>query len=228
MLIETFDYAVTNREKILSEIDFEKDAATIHRAKAKWNEYEPVEKDGNLVGIDSSWNFIPYQGFYIYAVDAVSMKGDGTYLVPPDFDVDLSTLTVQLGNEFVSSPSLGLESIGMEYEFNQARACVGKSDLILVDGSILASDYDRKRKKEGPFYEYARELMREKTLLFLSKMSFSNITLDGALGDMFYYNKASSKPGYSEPHINPERSDRQLCEVGRLLAMRQIGDPWGE
>jgi DNA double-strand break repair nuclease NurA len=203
MLIETFDYAVTNRDKILSQIDFEKHEATIRRAKGRWTEFEPVEKEGNLVGIDSSWNFIPYQGFYIYAVDAVSMRGNGSYLVPPDFDVDLSTLTVQLGEEFVSSPALALESVGMEYEFNQARACVGKADLVIVDGSILARYYDRKRKKEGSFYEYAKELMKEKTLLFLSKMSFSNITLDGALGDMFYYNKASSKPGYSEPHVDP-------------------------
>jgi hypothetical protein len=204
MLVETFEYAVNNREQILSKIDFREHESTIRRAAEVWTEFDPVGKGdpAKLVGIDSSWNFVPYQGFYIYAVDAVSTLSDGTYLVPPSLDVSLSTLSVMSGEEYISSPQLALESIGMEYEFAQARSCFGKADKILVDGSVLARYYDRKRRKEGSFYETAKELMKHEGILYISKKSFSNTTLRGGLGDMFYFNRVSSRPGYSSPFLD--------------------------
>jgi hypothetical protein len=200
MLIETLDYAVTNREQILSTIKFEEQESILKRGRDLWIDFDPQPTgDSKLVGIDSSWNFIPYQGFYIYAVDAVSMLGDGTSLVPPLFDVGLSTLTVKTGEEYVSSPELALESIGMDYEFDQVKSCLGKAGYVLVDGSILARYYDRKRQREGAFYETAKELMNQEGVLFVSKKSYSNLTLRGQLGDMFYYNRISSKAGFSQP-----------------------------
>src|SRR5438128_1694671 len=104
MLVETLEYAVNNREEILSTINFEEHRSVLKSAGERWNRYDPSYDDDDqskkVVGIDSSWNFIPYQGFYIYAVDAVSMLGDGMYLAPPLFDVDLSTLTVKSGEEY--------------------------------------------------------------------------------------------------------------------------------
>src|SRR5271155_1095721 len=177
MLVETFEYAVNNREEIISRINFEKHESTLRRAAELWTEYDPPRnsKPTKLVGIDSIWNFVPYQGFYLYAVDAVSVLDDGTCLVPPLLDVDLSTLSVKSGEEYISSPQLALESIGMDYEFGQARSCVGKADHILVDGSLLARYYDRKREKERSFYETAKELMKQEGILYISKKSFSNI-----------------------------------------------------
>ena len=204
MLVETFDYAVSNREQILSAINFGEHELTFKKAKELWNNFES-SYDGeskSLVGIDSSWNFLPYQGFYVYAVDAVSMLGDGMYLVPPLFDVNLSTLTVKSGDEYVSSPELALESIGMDYEFQQAKQCIGKADQVLVDGSILARYYDRKQRKESSFYETAKQLMNQKGLLYVSKKSFSNLTLRGGFGDMFYFNRVSSEAGYSAPFVD--------------------------
>jgi hypothetical protein len=190
MLIETIEFAANNRDQILSAIKFEEHESILKRARELWTDFEPNDAlDSRLVGIDSSWNFIPYQGFYIYAVDAASMLGGGLYLIPPLFDVGLSTLAVKSGEEYVSSPELALESVGMEYEFEQARDCVGKAEYVLVDGSILARYYDRKRKKESSFYETAKELMNKEGLLYVSKKSYSNLTLGGALGDMFYYNR---------------------------------------
>ncbi len=108
MLIETFDYAVSNREQILGSIDFGQHQEIVRKALGKWNKFEPDERSANLVGIDSSWNFIEYQGFYVFAVDAVSMQGDGRYLVPPLFIVDLGTRSVRSGDEYVSSGHGGL------------------------------------------------------------------------------------------------------------------------
>ena len=203
MLIETLEYAVDNREQILSTIKFEEQESVLKRGKESWTEFDPeATEDHKLVGIDSSWNYIPYQGFYIYAVDAVSMVGDGASLVPPVFDVGLSTLTVKSGEEYVSSPELALESVGMEYEFDQVKKCLGKADWVLVDGSILARYYDRKRQKEGAFYETAKELMNQAGLLFVSMKSYSNLALRGSLGDMFYFNRISAKAGFSRPVVD--------------------------
>jgi len=214
MLVETFEYAVNNREEILSRIEFEEHESILRKARELWTDYDPSSegRPAKLVGIDSSWNFVPYQGFYIYAVDAVSILGDGTYLVPPLIDVNLSTLSVKSGEDYVSSPQLALESIGMDYEFEQARSCVGKADYILVDGSVLARYYDRKRKEdESSFHETARELMQQEGMLYISKKSFSNTALRGGLGDMFYFNRVSSRPGYSSPF-----SDRSGVVVSYL------------
>ncbi len=203
MLIETYEYAAANREKILAGIDIEKHGSLMKLAKETWHEHEIEETESDLTGIDSSWNFIPYQGFYLYAVDAVSTKGDGSYAVPPAFVVGLDTLTIKLGDKMVTSPTLALESIGMEYESELTKASLTKADLVLVDGSILARYYDRKQKKEGAYYEFIKELLKEKNLVFISKTSYSNVVLDGALGDIFYYNKATTGTGYSEPRLDP-------------------------
>ena len=203
MLIETLEYAVDNRERILSSIKFEEQESVLKRGKELWAEFSPGgREDHKLVGIDSSWNYIPYQGFYIYAIDAVSMVGEGTPLVAPVFDVGLSTLAIKSGDEYVSSPELALESVGMEYEFDQVKKCLGKVEYVLVDGSILARYYDRKRQKEGAFYETAKELMNQEGLLFVSKKSYSNIALRGSLGDMFYFNRVSTKAGFSQPFVD--------------------------
>jgi NurA domain len=240
MLVETLDYAVSNRQEILSRIDLESQEETIEEAKGRWTKFQPSADTGPavLAGIDSSWNFVPYQGFFVYAVDAVTLLDDGSFLVPPVFDVGLSTLQVRVDgsndrggrrgdndratgddnndndvgsgrDRWVSSPSVALESIGMEYEYQQARASVSfdeggeeRADLLLVDGSILARFYDRKKGKESSYYDFARELARQQRTLFISKTSYSNTTLGGSFGDIFYYNALSAGPGYSEPWLD--------------------------
>lgn len=211
MLIETLDYAVNNRETILSRLGLEGHRSVLDRARSNWVGVEPSPRDPpmrTLAGIDSSWNFLPYQGFYVYAVDAVTMCADGSCLVPPLFKVNVDTLAVKTGEgKWVNSPALALESIGMEFEFEQARAAIGKADLVLIDGSILARFYDRKSNKESSYHEFAKELMRRREkdeggVLFVSKTSYSNVTLDGGLGDMFYYNRVSSRPGFSKPYLD--------------------------
>jgi NurA domain len=229
LLVETFDYAVSNRQKILSRIDLKSDEATVEKAKGRWTGFRPPREhddDVELAGIDSSWNFIPYQGFYVYAVNAVTMLADGSCLVPPVFDVGLSTLAVEVvehgmqvdkadSRTWVSNPSVALESIGMEYEYTQAQESIRtgeKVDFVLVDGSILARFYDRKRGKQSSYYDYARELAKQQRTLFVSKTSYSNTTLDGPFGDMFYYNRVSTDPGYSEPWVD-ERTRVSVCYV---------------
>lgn len=203
MLIEAYEYALAHREELLSGIDREKHLAVMGRARETWHPAEIKESEAQLTGIDSSWNFIPYQGFHLYAVEGVATRNDGGFSVPPKFTVGLDTLTVKIGSEMVTSPALALESIGMDYESELTKASLDKADYVLVDGSVLARYYDRKRLKEGAHYESIKDLLKEDNVLFLSKTSYSNVMLDGALGDMFYYNGVSTGQGYSDLRHDP-------------------------
>jgi hypothetical protein len=227
MLIETFEYAITNRDRIISSINVQEHKDLIEKAKSKWIRFDPIIKEKTLVGIDSSWNFIPFQGFFLYAIDAISILNNGSNLIDPIYNVDIDTLTVQINNNFYNSPSLALESLGIKYEFEQAQGCIGKSDLIIIDGSILARYYDRKQKKESHFYEVVKKFIGQPNLLFISKTSFSNIILGGALGDMFYFNRISFKPGYSEPYKDPSGvliSYIRLSEYTPCIKMEMMQD----
>ena len=45
-----------------------------------WNDYEPVPKTCESVGVDSSWNKRSFQGLDLYAVDAVSVNSENEIL----------------------------------------------------------------------------------------------------------------------------------------------------
>jgi hypothetical protein len=203
MLIEAYEYAVSNRESILSRLDRARHSAVIDKARERWVNYIPRPSYLKVSGIDSSWNAIPYQGFYLYAVDAVSVLPDSGHLVPPKYKVGLDTLEGEEDGERVYNPRLQLETMGMEFEYQLAKESVKAADLVLVDGSVLARFYDRKQKKVKKFYEYARDLVSEEKVVFVSKTSESNIILDGPVGDIYYFNRASSSPGYSRPYYDP-------------------------
>jgi hypothetical protein len=73
-------------------------------AKSLWNSYTPNLGVSQLAGIDSSWNFIPYQGFYLFAVEAVSILRDCSYTVEPLFNLGVGTLSVEENGEIVYDP----------------------------------------------------------------------------------------------------------------------------
>lgn len=203
MLIETYNQAAEHREEILRNVDTSKLGEALSRAKSMWVDYRPRPTDSEVSGIDSSWNLVPYQGFYLYAVDAVSISGDETFPVPPRFDVNIGTLEVEEGDEIVYNPRLRLQSIGMEYEYNLATESLDKEDFVLIDGSVLARFYDRRLRRPMKFFEYASMLMDKRNVVFVAKTSESNTVIGGAVGDLFYFGKATSASGFSKPHYEP-------------------------
>ncbi|MEM2154509.1 MAG: DNA double-strand break repair nuclease NurA [Nitrososphaeria archaeon] len=202
MLMKAYEYAVSNRDTIVKDIDIKASRELIDEARKMWKNYAPTPRKTNLAGIDSSWNFLPYQGFYLFAVEAVSILEDCSYVIEPFFELGLSTLSIEENEEIVYDPCTRLQSLGMEFEYQLAVDSMGKVDFVLVDGSVLARFYDRRRKKPIKFYEYARKLMEEENLAFISKTSSSNTIFGGFLGDMFYFNHASLSTGYSEPYYD--------------------------
>ncbi|MGB9760837.1 MAG: DNA double-strand break repair nuclease NurA, partial [Thermoproteota archaeon] len=195
MLMKVYEYAVSNRDEIVKGVDLTLGKEIVCEAKRLWKCYTPSPRESRLAGIDSSWNFIPYQGFYLFAVEAVSVSDDCSHVVEPLFQLGLGTLSFEEGETVVYDPRTVLQSIGMEFEYQLAMESVKKLDYVLVDGSMLARFYDRRRMKPIRFYEYARKLMDEKNLAFISKTSSSNVMLNGFLGDIFYFNHASFSTG---------------------------------
>jgi len=202
MLMKVYEYVVNNREEILKGINPHLNESVVRKAAKMWNSYVPTPKNSKLVGIDSSWNFKPYQGFYLFAVEAVSTFIDGSFAVEPLFDVGLGALTIEEDGKLIHDPHVELESRGMEFEYKLAMQSIEKADFVLIDGSILARFYDRRKKKPVMFYEYAKELMKQKNLAFISKVSSSNLMLGGILGDMFYFNHTNHSTGYSKPYYD--------------------------
>ena len=203
MLIETYNHAITQREAILRNVDPKKLSESLDKAKGLWVEHRPLSTESDISGIDSSWNLIPYHGFYLYAVDAVSISEDESFPVSPRYDVNIGTLALEEGNEVVYNPRLMLQSRGMEYEYNLATESLEIKDFVLIDGSVLARFYDRRLKRPMKFFEYASMLMNKKNVIFVAKTSESNVVIHGPVGDIFYFSKASTTPGFSKPYYDP-------------------------
>ena len=200
MLIETYDYALSQRADILRHVDASEQNESLSKAKELWVNYEPNSVESDISGIDSSWNLIPYQGFFLYAVDAASISEDESLAVSPRFDVNIGTLEIEDEKKIVYNPRLWLQSVGMEYEYNLAIESLDRKKFVLIDGSVLARYYDRRLKKPMKFFDYASKLMKNQNVIFVAKTSESNITLGGVVGDMFYFNKADSASGFSKPY----------------------------
>lgn len=135
----------------------------------------------------------------------------------------------------------------MKFEYESATGSVKKSDFALIDGSVLARFYDRRKRKPTKFYEYARELMGQENVVFISKASSSNTMLGGIFGDTFYLNHVGSLPGYFKPYYDNvgvtifyvRLSDNKPCirveapgkisesEAGRLIDVLQTSSVSG-
>lgn len=197
MIIETYEYAVKMREQIVNSVDSERQGELIRAAGEMWREYRPREVQANPAGIDSSWNVSSHHGFYAYAVDAVSVLADGTYAAEPKYEVGIDSMLVAEGREIISNPSLWLESRGMRYEHDLSVESSGKH--VLIDGSVLARFYDMRTRKMTTFLDYASDLMSMENITFVAKTSTSNSILNGVVGDMHYFTRATSTSGFSTP-----------------------------
>ena len=195
LIIETYEYAVKNRDNILSSVDAVRQKELMKLANEMWINYVPKKVNANIAGIDSSWNAIGYHGFYLYAVDAVSVLADGSYAAPPKFEVGIGSMFIS--DEFIYNPSLWLESKGMKYEHDLSIESSGFT--VLIDGSVLARFYDSRTRKISTFLEYASDLMKMSNIIFVAKSSTSNAALHGAVGDLYYFSKAGNSAGFSKP-----------------------------
>ena len=202
MRMQVYSFAISEKDAILERMTGS--SSMIEKARSLWTAYVPEKKEGLVIaGVDSSWNYFPYLGYYVYAVDAVCMTRESRDVVPPLVDVGVGIFPLKDEYGIAYNPRLALQSKGMEFEYLLAKEGSKSSDFILIDGSVLARFYDRREKHTITFYEYARDLMKESNAVFVSKRSDSTQLLGAPVGDIHYFDKASSDAGYSQPYYDP-------------------------
>ena len=184
MLNSVFKEAIQNREKTLSILKGPKYEKIIQKAKENWVEYKPQKEEIISAGIDSSFNSTKFQGAELWAVTAVSIKSDGEIIADlHDFGLD-------------TSPELA--SMASKMEIEACNISIDKADLVLMDGSLYSQFMTRQASLTQLMIE---SIKKRNNVVFVSKTSNTRKQFEdlGAIaGDIFYYNHATSTPGFSK------------------------------
>ena len=184
MLNSVFKDAIQNREQTLSILKGPQYEKIIQKAKENWVEYKPQKEDIVSAGIDSSFNSTKFQGAELWAVTAVSIKSDGEIIADlHDFGLD-------------TSPELA--SMASKMEIEACNMSIDDADLVLMDGSL----YSQFMTRQASLTQLMIESMKKRNnVVFISKTSNTRKQFEdlGAIaGDIFYYNHATSTPGFSK------------------------------
>ena len=184
MLNSVFKEAIQNREKTLSILKGPKYEKIIQKAKENWVEYKPQKQEVVSAGIDSSFNSTKFQGAELWAVTAVSIKSNGEIIADlHDFGLD-------------TSPELA--SMASKMEIEACNMSIDDADLVLMDGSLYSQFMTRQASLTQLMIE---SIKKRNNVVFVSKTSNTRKQFEdlGAIaGDIFYYNHATSTPGFSK------------------------------
>ena len=184
MLNSVFKDAIQNREQTLSILKGPQYEKIIQKAKENWVEYKPQKEEVISAGIDSSFNSTKFQGAELWAVTAVSIKSDGEIIADlHDFGLD-------------TSPELA--SMASKMEIEACNMSIDDADLVLMDGSL----YSQFMTRQASLTQLMIKSMKKRNnVVFISKTSNTRKQFEdlGAIaGDIFYYNHATSTPGFSK------------------------------
>ena len=186
MLNSVLKDAIKKRDETLSILKGPKFEQIVKEAKSNWIDFSPTKQDVVAAGIDSSFNSTKFQGAELWAVTAVSVKSDGEILV------DLHEHGLD------SNPELA--SLASKMEIDACQESVDKADLVLMDGSLYSQFLTRQKSLSSSLVD---AITKTNNVVFISKTSntkkqFENL---GAIaGDIFYYNHATTSPGFSKIH----------------------------
>ena len=184
MLNSVFKEAIQNREKTLSILKGPKYEKIIQKAKENWIEYKPQKQEVVSAGIDSSFNSTKFQGAELWAVTAVSIKSNGEIIADlHDFGLD-------------TSPELA--SMASKMEIEACNMSIDDADLVLMDGSLYSQFMTRQASLTQLMIE---SIKKRNNVVFVSKTSNTRKQFEdlGAIaGDIFYYNHATTTPGFSK------------------------------
>lgn len=199
-----------------------------------WVSYSPRPQGAVMAGVDSGWNYIRYRGFYLYAISvAYSVLGDGaTYSRHPSVEVDVIAPGDKSGVWSISS-ELWLR--GSRMELRAALEAAKRSELVLMDGSLLAKLVDATHwgERDGRFLSFRDELEEASIRLsdrvvFVSKDTESRLLLEGGLGDLHYLELFTKGPGFTRPvhkMVSKTRVARRLEWVTVSYARLEEGSP---
>lgn len=183
MLNTVYRDALKIREEVKSIFKGEKFENIIQAARDDWVEYEPQKKNASIAGIDSSYNSTKFQGLELWVVTAVSIKSDGEIIS-------------EKHAQGLGQPSPELETQASRMEIDACSASIGKADVVALDGSL----YSQFLTRQASLASAITSAIKKQRTVFISKTSSARKKferLGSVAGDIFYYNHAVRKPGFS-------------------------------
>jgi hypothetical protein len=188
MLHDIYLDAIRNREEKIAGISTNLNRIVIQKAHELWIDYEPIPKESTLLGVDSSYNGHNFQGFHLYAIDAVCTKVNG----------DIVSKRYESKVRAIDRRQLEAKSMRMEAEV--AMEAGDNADLVLIDGSMMARFVLGSISAIKSVVDLTDQ---HSNIVFVSKTSdsieiFKNV--NSKVGDIYYFNRVGSKAGYSKPH----------------------------
>jgi NurA-like 5'-3' nuclease len=191
MLNSVFKEAVKRREKTLEVLKGPKFEQILQEAKTNWVEYRPKKEELTVAGIDSSFNSTKFQGAEMWAVTAVSIKSNGEII--SDF------------HDFgLGYPELDISSMASKMEIQACEESVDVADLVLMDGSLYSQFMTRQAAMIG---SVLKVMKKNNNVVFVAKTSNTRAQferLNSMAGDIFYYNHATTTPGFSKLFKDPK------------------------
>ncbi|HJU13952.1 MAG TPA: DNA double-strand break repair nuclease NurA [Candidatus Nitrosotalea sp.] len=185
MLNTVFRDALKRRDEARSILRGEKFDRIIQEARASWVDYEPQKKDATIAGIDSSYNSTKFQGLELWVVTGVSILSDGTMIT-------------ELHNQGLGQPSPELESQASKMEVDACAESVDRADIVALDGSLYSQFLTRQSALGASI---TSSIKKRNNVVFISKTSSARKQFEkmgSVAGDIFYYNHALKRPGFSK------------------------------
>lgn len=191
MLNTVYRDALKKRDEARSIFNGERFEQIIQAARENWIEYYPQKRDSVIAGVDSSYNSAKFQGLELWVVTTVSIRSDGTMIK-------------EIHNQGLGQPSPELETQASKMEVEACAASIDKADLIALDGSLY-SQFLTRQASLGQ--DITTAIKKRHNVVFISKTSSARKQfekLGSVAGDIFYYNHALKKPGFSNIVVDKE------------------------
>jgi len=197
MLNSVYKDAIKKRERTLSLLKGPKFEQIVEKAKQNWIEFSPKKEECVIAGIDSSFNTTKFQGMELWVVTAVSVTSDG-HIIKDIHDHGLGF------------PDSDLSSIASKMEIFACESSVDQVDLVLMDGSL----YSQFMTRQSSLISSLRKTMVKKgNVVFVSKTSNTRMQFGGmesTAGDIFYYNHATKKTGFSNLFLDKKYGNDKI------------------
>lgn len=189
MLNTVYRDAIKKREEARSIFKGEKFDQIIKIAKENWVDYIPQKKDSDIAGIDSSYNSTKFQGLELWVVTGVSVRSDGQIIT-------------EIHNQGLGQPTPELETQASRMEVEACINSIDKTELVILDGSLYSQFLTRQTALGNSI---TAAIKKKNNVIFISKTSSARKQfekLGSVAGDIFYYNHAIRKPGFSKIFVD--------------------------
>ena len=191
MLNTVYLDALKKREETLSVLKGQRFEQILEEARRNWVEYTPQKQDAVIAGIDSSYNSTKFQGLELWVVTVVSIKSDGTIIS-------------EKHRQGLGAPNPELATQASQMEIDACVSSVDEADLVAIDGSLYSQFMTRQASLATTL---TSTIKKKYNVVFVSKTSVtrSQFSKLGSLaGDIFYYNHAIKKSGFSKIFVDKE------------------------